>query len=105
MGIMAAVAPLQESVITAAKEDLPFQVLVQLPTIGITLLDSRPRELLYLSLHGLRLALQKQAGETGQRSAALAIASAQLDCQLPRRAMHEEVLLRSGAATRRDAQV
>lgn len=103
MGIMAAVAPLQESVITAAKEDLPFQVLVQLPTIGITLLDSRPRELLYLSLHGLRLALQKQAGETGQRSAALAIASAQLDCQLPRRATHEEVLLRSGAATRRDA--
>lgn len=103
MGIMAAVAPLQESAITAAKEDPPFQILVQLPTIGITLLDSRPRELLYLSLHGLRLALQKQAGETGQRSIALAIASAQLDCQLPRRATHEEVLLRSGASARRDA--
>jgi len=103
VGIMAAVAPLEESVITAAREYPAFQVLVQLPTIGLTLLDSRPRELLYLSLHGLRLALQKQAGETGQRSIALAIASAQLDCQLPRRATHEEVLLRSGASARRDA--
>lgn len=83
-----------------------LHVQLQLPTVGLTFFDERPRELLYLSLRGLRLALNEQrpgGASTQQRSLALAIASAQLDCQLPRRARHEEVLLRSGASVRRDA--
>ena len=83
-----------------------LHVQLQLPTVGLTFFDERPRELLYLSLRGLRLALNEQrpgGASTQQRSLALAVASAQLDCQLPRRARHEEVLLRSGASVRRDA--
>ena len=67
--------------------------------------DEWPRELLYLSLRGLRLTINEQPGGLVQRSLALAVASAQLDCQLPRRATHEEVLLRSGASVRRDCNV
>ena len=78
-----------------------WQLSVEMPGIGITLIDDHPRELLHGSLRGLRFTAR--AFLIDRVSMGLAIASIQLDCQLPRESPREEVLLQLGVATREDA--
>ena len=79
-----------------------WQLNMQLSRIGVTLLDDTPRELLKFSLGGFRVTLRSfLQQEVPAHSVALAIASLQLDCQLPRATPREEVLLEVGLAARR----
>ena len=86
--------------------DKPWGLRIQLPNIGVTLLDNETRELLYLSLRGLRMGLMREfcmSSPAPIDSLTLALASMQLDYQLPRAAAKEEVLLRAGVAAPGDA--
>ena len=80
-----------------------WTVELQLPKLGLTIWDESPRELLYLSLRGLRLASSSVLAPGGPQTHALAIASAQLDFQAEGAERHQQVLFRAGTATRRDA--
>jgi len=82
-----------------------WRLQLQLSEFGATLLDHDARELLHLSLRGLRIGLAHDAAAGGSPlvTLSLALASMQLDCQLPRDAAREEVLLGAGVAAPGDA--
>ncbi|KAL1511905.1 hypothetical protein AB1Y20_005186 [Prymnesium parvum] len=81
-----------------------WQLKLDFPGIGVTLIDDFPRELLHHSLRGVRFTARAYVHETCPRlSMALAVASVQLDSQLPRESPLEEVLLQGGVASRVDA--
>jgi len=83
-----------------------WQLKVELPGVGITLLDDYPRELLHHSLRGFRFTARSSINESDELprlTMALAVASIQLDCQLPRESPLDEVLLQIGVAARVDA--
>ena len=89
---------------TFVSEQTAWHVNLQLPNVGVTLLDGEMLELLYLSLRGLRVELHRwMVGHVPTDTLSLALASVQLDCQLPRTAAREEVLLQIGVAARGDA--
>ena len=103
--------PLPPSTLLPPDEPL-WQIQLQLADMGWTLLDADARELLYLSLRGMRAGLVRRLHRSSSSHAAksvpldtlsLALASVQLDCQLPRAAAREEVLLQIGVAARGDA--
>jgi hypothetical protein len=68
-----------------------WRLQLQLSEFGATLLDHDARELLHLSLRGLRIGLAHDAAAGGSPlvTLSLALASMQLDCQLPRDAARE----------------
>ena len=82
-----------------------WRLQLQLSEFGATLLDHDARELLHLSLRGLRIGLAHDATAGGSPvvTLSMALASMQLDCQLPRDAAREEVLLGAGVAAPGDA--
>ena len=88
-------------------EEVKWQINIQFPHMGISLLDHREMvELLYLSLRGLRAEHQRKLLSISRApldALSLAVASVQLDCQLPRPVRCEEVLLQVGVAARGDA--
>lgn len=100
----------------AAKADVKrsgsgWGIKLDLPGIGLTLLDNSPRELLHLSLRGVRYTarLRHEEGEVGAGEGgsmgftmALCIASIQLDSQLPSDSPLQEVLLEGGVNQRVD---
>lgn len=83
-----------------------WQLTLNLYGVGATLLDNEARELLYLSVRGLGLRAKRALAPSGPvDSLALAVASVQLDCQLPRAEANEEVLLHAGVAVPGDAVI
>ena len=97
-------APRPSKAGASASDVVAWHIRVQLPDMGLSLLDDGMRELLYLSLRGLRVELmRKLPGRAPVDSVSLALASVQLDCQLPRASASEEVLLQVGVAARGDA--
>ncbi len=106
---MAAAASTDADLVAASPEMLRncWKLHVQIPKLGVSVLDERPRELLYLSLRGLRLDLCRLAagpeGATRRLDTTLAVASVQLDYQAPQSVRDEFVLLRAGVASRYDA--
>ena len=97
-------SPMDVRTLPRAANEVVWQVRLQLPHIGVSLLDGQMRELLYSSVHGLRLEMQHETfGRYPVDTLYFAVASVQLDCQMPRSAAHEEVLLEVGVATRGDA--
>jgi len=87
----------------AANGPHELSVQLQIPKLGVTVWDDAPRELLCLSLRGLRFASRRGATPDQPRTHAVAVASIQLDYQGPVLDPSRAVLLRAGVSTRRDA--